>query len=69
MVILRMLADGDGDDDDGVFVIADLVAISDADTSASFTVDASETGKLDAWIDFNSDGDWDDVGEQIFDDC
>ncbi len=59
------LADGDGDDDDGVFVIADLVAVSDADTSSSFTVEVSAAGKLDAWIDFNSDGDWDDAREQI----
>ncbi len=60
------LADGDGVDDDGVFVIADLVAVADADTVASFNVIASETGKLDAWIDLNQDGDWDDPGEQIF---
>ena len=26
---------------------------------------ASEAGKLDAWIDFNQDGDWDEDGEQI----
>ena len=24
-------------------------------------------GRLDAWIDFNQDGDWDDMGEQIAD--
>ncbi len=24
------------------------------------------SGSLDAWIDFNSDGDWNDSGEQIF---
>ena len=28
---------------------------------------ASVQGKLDAWIDFNRDGDWEDPGEQIFD--
>lgn len=28
---------------------------------------ASVQGKLDAWVDFNRDGDWDDSGEQIFD--
>jgi Dockerin type I domain/GEVED domain len=29
-------------------------------------VTASGPGLLDAWIDFNRDGDWDDAGEQIF---
>jgi len=60
------MADGDGSDDDGVLAIADLVAVADADTRSSFTVTASGAGRLDAWIDFNRDGDWDDNGEQIF---
>jgi len=30
------------------------------------TVTASTAGRLDAWIDFNGDGDWSDAGEQIF---
>jgi hypothetical protein len=59
-------ADSDGDDDDGVVQIADIFAIADVDTIASFAVDASEAGKLDAWIDFNQDRDWDDEGERIF---
>jgi hypothetical protein len=29
-------------------------------------VTASATGFLDAWVDFNQDGDWNDAGEQIF---
>ena len=29
-------------------------------------VTASADGMLDAWIDFNADGDWEDTGEQIF---
>jgi hypothetical protein len=33
---------------------------------ASVTVIASSAGKLDAWIDFSGDGDFDDLGEQIF---
>jgi hypothetical protein len=33
---------------------------------AQITVNASTAGKLDAWIDFNKDDDWDDPGEQIF---
>lgn len=28
---------------------------------------ASVQGKLDAWVDFNRDGDWEDPGEQVFD--
>ncbi len=58
-------ADGDGADDDGVIVIADAVAVSDADTTSSFAVIASGSGRLDAWIDFNGNGDWSDPGEQI----
>jgi hypothetical protein len=34
--------------------------------SQQITVTASAAGHLDAWIDFNRDGDWDDLGEQIF---
>jgi len=34
--------------------------------SATITVTASVAGMLDAWIDFNADGDWNDPGEQIF---
>jgi hypothetical protein len=59
------VADADGADDDGVAQIADLIAVAETDTIASFAVDASAAGKLDAWIDFNQDGDWDDAGEQI----
>jgi len=51
-----------GDDDDGVIfsnspVIGDNIAI---------TVGANAPCTLNAWIDWNGDGDWDDVGEQIF---
>lgn len=58
--------DNNGDDDeDGVAGVASLVATT-VETTSSFRVVASEAGKLDGWIDFNSDGDWDDAGEQIF---
>ncbi|MEX2121353.1 MAG: DUF4214 domain-containing protein [Pirellulales bacterium] len=54
--------DGAGaDDEDGVtgdFALA-------REQSAELTVTASAPGLLNAWIDFNADGDWDDVGEQI----
>lgn len=35
-------------------------------TTATLTVTASQAGKLDAFIDWNGDGDWNDAGEQIF---
>ena len=65
---LGMGADGDdtldgNDDEDGVswsgtgFVEHDLTEIQ---------VVASRAGHLDAWIDYNTDGDWTDAGEQIF---
>ena len=59
-------AAADGDNDDGILAIASLIADAGRDTAASFRVEASETGKLDAWIDFNRDGDWNDSGEQVF---
>ncbi len=53
---------GDPDDEDGVSVPAALRR----GESAAIEVIASQQGKLDAWIDFNRDGDWADAGEQIF---
>ena len=62
-------ADGDdvldgNDDEDGVTFTSALVGGLDT------TVDivASGTGLLNAWLDLNGDGDWDDSGEQIFTD-
>ena len=67
-------ADGDDisgtpDDEDGVIAArADRVDIRH--TTASLTIDLqnadASSNYLDAWIDFNQDGDWDDPGEQIF---
>jgi len=57
--------DTDGnDDDDGVAFITPLLQGGNA------TVDvlATAAGILNAWLDFNNDGDWDDSGEQIFSD-
>jgi hypothetical protein len=48
--------DNAGDDEDGVAVDAALTA----GETAQITVTASVAGKLDAWIDLNIDGDWDD---------
>lgn len=50
-------ADAD-DDDDGVFVIAEPIALADFATTASVLVTASAAGRLDAWIDFGDDGEW-----------
>jgi len=50
--------------DDGVGLPSVLLI----DSTATITVKASRGGgKLDAWVDFNLDGDWDDPGERIFD--
>lgn len=46
-------------------MITSLVAARTATTS-SISVVTSGEGKLDAWIDFNADGDWIDPGEQIW---
>ena len=56
-------ASGDGADEDGV-----TFAALQAGTSAAVTVTATvpATAVLNAWIDFNADGDWDDLGEQVF---
>ena len=37
----------------------------DHDITINTTVPAGVTGYINAWIDFNGDGDWDDAGEQI----
>ena len=56
--------DGTPDDEDGVVFTSALVG----GQAATVEVTASGSGLLSAWIDFNSDGDWADVGEQIFTD-
>jgi hypothetical protein len=59
--------DGSGDDlsglpndEDGV-----VVGILDVGHGATLNVTVSALGRLDAWIDFNRDGDWADTGEQV----
>jgi hypothetical protein len=47
--------------DDGVQLSSAFVV----GEARQITVTASRAGRLDAWIDFNRDGDWDDAGEQI----
>lgn len=58
-------ADGDdtnGADEDGVGFGTDL----ETGNAITVTVNVSADGLLDAWVDFNADGDWEDAGEQIF---
>ena len=50
------------DDEDGVA----FLTVPTACQTAQLTVTANAAGKLDAWIDFNGDGDFNDAGEQIF---
>jgi hypothetical protein len=56
-----------GADEDGVQPVSSLVASAVATTTSSFVISASQAGFLDAWIDFDHNGDWSDAGEQIFD--
>jgi PKD repeat protein len=49
-------------DDDGILFKTPLVP----GDSASIDVKASQEGILNAWVDFNADGDWKDAGERIF---
>ena len=61
-------ADGDdtdgNDDEDGIIFTTQLVP----GQPACIDVIASGDGYLNAWIDFNADGDWTDAFEHIFDD-
>ncbi len=52
----------DGDDEDGVVFEGGLIRTVDT----QIVVTASAAGLLDAWVDFNQDGDWVDAGEQVF---
>lgn len=71
------LADGDdvggelrnADDEDGV-LFGFIPETTSATGLAALNIDLqnASAARLDAWIDFNGDGDWDDPGEQIFTD-
>jgi hypothetical protein len=50
------------DDEDGVM----LNSLMFPGANPSISVSASTAGKLDAWVDYNRDGDWADSGEQVF---
>jgi hypothetical protein len=64
------LADGDdnddgGDDEDGIVFTSLMLPGESADVEVTTTISIGN-GLLDAWIDFNADGDFNDLGEQIF---
>jgi len=63
----RQNSDATGDAlDDGVDFLGNLGLLSDADGSVkTIQVTASVAGVLDAWIDWNRDGDWLDAGEKL----
>jgi len=50
------------DDEDGVV----FIKLVHPGKPATIKVTASKAGKLDAWVDFNKDGDWTDANENIF---
>ena len=56
-----LTANGDATGDDGVTLPSAFII----NTTGSVTVTASAVSKLDAWIDFNRDGDWDDANEKV----
>ncbi|GIW92548.1 MAG: hypothetical protein KatS3mg110_0589 [Pirellulaceae bacterium] len=62
-------ADGDDsdalDDEDGVTFGALVRGYQSTITITAAGISAVRPGRLDAWIDWNRDGDWDDPGEQI----
>jgi len=65
---------GTPDDEDGVTFVASTLWASTRAANAAARVEVNlrnadaARNQLDAWIDFNRDGDWDDPGEKIFDD-
>jgi Ca2+-binding RTX toxin-like protein len=59
-------ADADGSDEDGVVDTGGFLVVGDTGASVTINVQNAPGGaKLDAWMDFNQDGDWDDPEEQI----
>ena len=52
-------------EEEGVVLQTDLIAFENVSSLASALISTTQAGSLDAWIDFNFDGDWLDEGEQI----
>lgn len=58
-------ATGDGTDEDGV-MFGQIIA-GGTQAGVNVTLQNATAARVDAWIDFNRDGDWDDEGEKILD--
>lgn len=58
--------DADADADDGIRFHVTAVASATTETISSLVLEASDSGFVDGWIDYNQDGDWSDPGEQVF---
>jgi hypothetical protein len=64
-------ADGDDqsgtpDDEDGIVFGSPLLVSQQSDQTGQVTVHSSGTARLDAWIDFDRNGVWDNASERIF---
>ncbi|MGA1235492.1 MAG: GEVED domain-containing protein [Limisphaerales bacterium] len=59
---------GSASDEDGVLFSTGVVAGNLAEVKVLGNMSANDLGLLNAWVDFNQDGDWADVGEQIITD-
>jgi len=55
-------AEGDGDDEDGILFVEPMTRGG----RTNVEIVSSAPGKLDAWIDFDRDGNWRDAGDHIF---
>jgi len=58
--------DNDGTDDEDGVSFGSFTAGNPATVQVTVIAPLSQTGYLNAWVDFNADGDWGDPGEQIF---
>jgi len=61
--------DFSGDDEEGIEFLEPIIpgaATCQVRVTATITAPGKDSGLLNAWIDFNDDGDWADIGEQIF---
>ena len=56
------------DDEDGVVFTSAIAVGVTATLEVELNSTVASTSPLNAWLDFNGDGDWNDVGEQIFSD-
>lgn len=54
-----------GNDEDGVLLQGQLVAGGEATVRLIATIPGGDTARVDGWVDWNGDFDWDDAGEQV----